>query len=52
MPDQTDLKIDFCSHEGAKHACLYWHYARAMPVGKLVKIGVWENKKFIGAVPT
>jgi hypothetical protein len=27
-----------------------WHYSRAMPSGKLVKFGVWEDKRFIGAV--
>lgn len=27
-----------------------WHYSKAVPAGKLVKFGVWENKVFIGAV--
>ena len=44
------LKIDWATHEAAKFACLNWHYAKAVPVGKLVKVGVWENKKFIGCV--
>ena len=44
------LKLDFCSHEAAKHAVLRWHYSRAMPAAKLVKIGVWEGEKFVGAV--
>ena len=28
----------------------HWHYSRCMPAGKTVKIGVWENDKFIGVV--
>lgn len=29
---------------------LNWHYSKRMPVGKLVKIGVWEHGKFIGVL--
>lgn len=46
----SNLKLDWCSHEAAKYAVMRWHYSRAMPTGKLVKIGIWENKKFIGVV--
>lgn len=45
-----DLQIEACSHDAAKHAVMNWHYSKTMPYGKLVKFGVWENKKFIGAV--
>jgi len=44
------LRLDWCSHEAAKYAVEKWHYSRTMPVGKMVKIGVWEDSKFIGAV--
>lgn len=44
------LKIDWATHEAAKFACINWHYSKCMPAGKIVKIGVWENGKFIGAV--
>lgn len=44
------LKIDWCSFEAAKFAVERWHYSRVMPSGKLTKIGVWENDKFIGCV--
>lgn len=47
---KTELKIDWASHEAAKYACENWHYSKCLPVGKLVKIGVWENEKFIGVV--
>lgn len=46
----TDLRLDFCSHEAAKHAVLRWHYSRAMPAAKLVRIGVWEDGRFVGAM--
>lgn len=48
--NKVDLKIDWASHEAAKYACLNWHYAKAVPVGKLVKVGAWENGNFIGCV--
>jgi hypothetical protein len=47
---KADLKLDWCSHEAAKYAVEHWHYSRCMPNGKLVKIGVWENGVFVGAV--
>jgi len=48
--NKADLRLDWCSHEAAKYAVEHWHYSRTMPIGKLVKIGVWENGVFIGAV--
>jgi hypothetical protein len=44
------FEIAPCSHEAAKFAVMNWHYSQKMPSGKLVKFGVWENEKFIGAV--
>lgn len=38
------LRLDFCSHEAAKHSVFRWHYSRCMPAGKLVRIGVWEER--------
>ena len=46
----ADLRLDFCTHEAAKHAVLRWHYSRAMPSAKLVRIGVWEAGRFVGAI--
>lgn len=50
MQDKPKLKIDWATHEAAKYACLNWHYSKCLPVAKLVKIGAWENDKFIGVV--
>lgn len=47
---QVDLKLNWCSHEAAAYAVEHWHYSQHMPSGKLVKIGVWEDGQFIGAV--
>jgi hypothetical protein len=47
---KVDLRIDWATHEAAKYACENWHYSRCMPAGKLVKVGAWENGKFIGVV--
>ena len=50
MSDKPDLRIDWASHEAAKYACENWHYSKCLPVGKLVKVGAWENGKYIGCV--
>lgn len=50
MPTKTILKIDWATHEAARYACENWHYSKSVPVPPLVKIGVWENDKFIGVV--
>lgn len=47
---KTNLKLDWCSHEAAKYACEHWHYSRCLPTGKLIKVGVWENEKFVGVI--
>lgn len=44
------LRLDWCSHEAAKYAVEHWHYSRAMPACKTVKIGVWEDGRFVGVV--
>ena len=51
MPNKMpQLEIDWASYEAARFACLHYHYAKAVPVGKLVRVGVWEDNKFIGVV--
>jgi hypothetical protein len=47
---KSDLKIDWATHEAAKYACENWHYSKCIPKSKLVKVGAWENNKFIGVV--
>jgi len=42
--------MDWATHAAAKYAVERWHYSRTMPVGKSVKIGAWEDGKFIGVL--
>ena len=44
------LRLDWCTHEAAKYAVEHWHYSRRMPISKLVKIGVWGEGSYRGAV--
>ncbi len=44
------LKLEWCSYAAAKFAVTYWHYSGHMPDSKCVKVGVYEDEKFIGAV--
>lgn len=47
---KPELRLDFCSHRAARIACQRWHYSKTIPRGKLVRIGVWERGKFVGAI--
>ena len=47
---KDDLRIDWATHAAAKYACENWHYTASLPVGKLVKVGIWEKNKFVGVV--
>lgn len=44
------LRLDWCSYEAAKYAVEHWHYSRSLPTPPLVKVGVWEDEKYIGCV--
>lgn len=50
MSSHPDLRLDWCSYQAAKYAIEHWHYSRTMPIGKLVRLGVWEDRGFIGTV--
>lgn len=50
MSSRPELRLDWCSHEAAKYAVEKWHYSRRMPKSKLVKVGAWEDGRFIGVV--
>ena len=49
-PVKPALRVDGCSYEAAKYAVMRWHYSRAMPASKLVRFGVWEGRRFVGAI--
>jgi len=44
------LKIDWATHESAKYAVENWHYSKTLPVGKMARVGVWEDDRFVGVV--
>jgi len=46
----SSLLVDFCTFEAAKYAVSKWHYLGKMPIAKCVKLGVWEDGSFIGAI--
>lgn len=46
----TNLRLDWATHEAAKYACEKWHYSKCLPPSKSVKIGVWEDGRFVGVV--
>lgn len=50
MTKKPTIKIDWASYDASKFACVNWHYSAVIPVGKLVKVGAWEDGKFIGVV--
>ncbi len=50
MSDKPELTIAGCSYDAAKAAVYRWHYSRAMPSSKLVRFGVWEEGRFVGAI--
>jgi hypothetical protein len=50
MSSKPLLKLDWCSHAAAKYAVENWHYSKCLQPSKTMKIGVWENKVFIGCI--
>lgn len=50
MSERVTLRLDGCSYEAAKYAVEHWHYSRSLPASKKVKIGVWEDTRFIGCI--
>ena len=47
---KADLRIDWATHAAAKHAVEKWHYSQRLPMPPLVKVGAWEDGKFIGCI--
>lgn len=50
MSSSPKLRVDWCSFDAMKFACLKWHYSKCVPAGKAMKLGAWENDAFIGVV--
>lgn len=50
MSSRPDLRLDWCAAEAARYAVEKWHYSRTIPAGKSVRVGCWEDGRFIGVV--
>jgi hypothetical protein len=46
----SEFRLDWASHDAARYACETWHYSGRVPPGTAVRIGVWEQARFIGVV--
>lgn len=44
------LRVEWCSTKAATFAVTHWHYSRTLPAGKTVRLGVWWDGRFMGAV--
>lgn len=44
------LRVAPISFDAAKYAVTRWHYSHVMPTGQTVKVGAWEDGRFVGAV--
>lgn len=44
------LKVAPVGVKAARHAVQKWHYSGTLPVGKTIKVGVWEEGRFIGCI--
>lgn len=47
---KVDLRLDWCSHAAAKYAVEHWHYSKSMPTPPVLRIGVWEDGRYIGCI--
>jgi len=50
LESSHNLRVHWASHQATSFACKNWHYSECLPTGKLVKVGVWEEEKFVGVV--
>ncbi len=46
----TELRLDYLGHAPAATACRRWHYSRTLPTPPMIRVGVWEDGSFVGAV--
>ncbi len=44
------LNVAPATFAAARYAVHRWHYSESMPIGSLIKHGVWEEETFIGVV--
>lgn len=45
-----NLRVDWATIASTRYACEHWHYSGCVPAGPSVKVGAWEDGRFIGAL--
>ena len=50
MASKPRLLVDFVDAKAARLAVERWHYSQRLPLGPLVRLGVWEGDRFAGVV--
>lgn len=48
--DRPPLKLAPVDNKAATYAVMHWHYSQRMPVGRVVRYGVWEGPQYVGCV--
>jgi hypothetical protein len=48
--NKSELRLDWCTHEAMVAGLRVWYYRDVVPIGKLVRVGVWEDGAFSGVV--
>lgn len=44
------FEIELVNQQAALYAVKNWHYSKSLPASKLIRMGVFEDKKFIGVI--
>lgn len=44
------LRIDWATLDAARFAVEHWHYSGSLPMPPMIKLGAWEDERFIGVV--
>ena len=50
LDHKKELRLDWVDVKAARYAVEHWHYSQSMPSGKLLKLGIWEDMRFVGVI--
>jgi hypothetical protein len=46
----VSILVAQCDSRAARYAVENWHYSKTLPVGKMIRYGIWDDGGFVGAV--
>ena len=46
----SSLIVAGVDSKAARYAVEHWHYSKCLPIGRVVRHGVWEDHRFVGVV--